>query len=265
MRGGKPFVPHSWRVRAESILSAARFVPDLLAATAEQPVVILRRHSGRDAMRGLMMDYQLTVPAILRRAETFSGHVEIVSREADGTLYRYRYHEMIARAKRLARLLSDLGIREGHRVATLAWNHRRHLEAYFGVPSLGAVLHTLNLRLHPDELAYIVEHAGDRVLLVDRSLLSLFEQFRARVNLEHVIVFEGGTDIPAGASDYDASLAGIAEEDFTYPDLNEQSAASMCYSCGHDRPAEGRCLLPPRPGSSGNVLDRSRYGRRPSA
>jgi fatty-acyl-CoA synthase len=179
-----------------------------------------------------MMRYGLTVPAILRRAATFSGGVEIVSREADGALHRYSYRDMIGRASRLAHLLESYGIRQGDRVATLAWNHRRHLEAYFAIPSLGAVLHTLNLRLHPDELAYIIGHAGDRALLVDKSLLPLFEQIRSRINVEHVLVFEGGTNIPAGTRDYDEALSGMPDRDFAFQDLDEESAAAMCYSSG---------------------------------
>ena len=111
-------------------------------------------------MRGLTMDYQLTVPAILRRAEALSGHVEIVGRLPGRLVHRYRYADMIRRAKRLASALKALGVGPGDRVATLAWNHHQHLEAYFAVPSMGAVLHTLNLRLHADDLAYIVQHAG---------------------------------------------------------------------------------------------------------
>ena len=183
-------------------------------------------------MRGLMMPYQLTVPAILRRAETLSADVEIVSREGDGTLFRYRYRDLAKRATRLSRLLDSYGLRQGDRVATLAWNHRRHLEAYFAVPSMGAVLHPLNLRLHVDELAYIIEHAGDRVLLLDASLLPLFEQIRTRVRLEKVLVFEGGRDTPPGTWDYDEALNTIANDDFEYPALDENAGASMCYTSG---------------------------------
>ena len=183
-------------------------------------------------MRGLMMDYQLTVPAILRRAEALSGHVEIVSRTADGGLRRYLYSDMIRRARQLAGALQKLGIRPGDRVATLAWNHSSHLEAYFAIPSIGAVLHTLNLRLHADDLAYIVEHAGDRVLLVDASLVPLLEQFRSRVSLERVIVFDGGVNTLEGTDDYETCLASMNPDELEYPDLDERAAAAMCYSSG---------------------------------
>jgi len=99
------------------------------------------------------MDYQLTVGAIARRAETLFGDRPIVSRRPDRSLHRTTYAECLRRARRLAGALHSLGVRPGDRVATLCWNHDRHLEAYFAVPMLGAILHTLNLALHPDELA----------------------------------------------------------------------------------------------------------------
>ena len=112
-------------------------------------------------MNGLMMDYQLTLPAILRHAEGLYPSKEIVSRLPDRSIHRYDYASFVSRAMKLAIALKGLGIEEGDRVATLAWNHHQHLEAYFGIPCAGAVLHTLNLRLHPDDLAYIVNHAKD--------------------------------------------------------------------------------------------------------
>src|ERR671933_118234 len=114
-------------------------------------------------MDGLMMDFQLTLPPVLRRAETFFGEREIVTR--------------------LAAALQKLGLDRGDRVATLCWNHYQHLEAYFGIPCAGFVLHTLNPRLHPSDLGYIASHAGDRVLIVDRSLLPLYEQFAAETEI----------------------------------------------------------------------------------
>src|SRR5437870_10751463 len=124
-------------------------------------------------MNGLMMDFPLTLSAIFRRAETLFGAREIVSRNADKSIHRYTYADWAPRTRRLARALAGLGIRSGDRVATLGWNHGPHLEAYFGIPLLGGVLHTLNLRLHPDELAYIVNHADDRAVIVDECLLPL--------------------------------------------------------------------------------------------
>src|SRR5438552_9925879 len=117
-------------------------------------------------MTGLMMDYPLTLSTIFRRGESLFRRREIVTRLPDHSLHRCTFGDFAARARRLASALHRLDIRPGDRVATLGWNHSQHLEAYFAVPLVGAVLHTLNLRLHPEELAYIVNHAGDRALLV---------------------------------------------------------------------------------------------------
>jgi len=183
-------------------------------------------------MKGLMQDYQLNMPAILRRAEGLFGKREVVTRVPDKSLHRYAYEDFARRAKRLAIALQGLGISEGDRVATLCWNHHQHLEAYFGVPCFGAVLHTLNLRLHPDDLAYIVEHAGDRALLVDESLLPLYEKFEDRVSLEHVIVVSEGGDAPDGIISYEELLDGADENDYSYPDVDENAAMGMCYTSG---------------------------------
>src|SRR5215218_8990647 len=139
-------------------------------------------------MNGLMMSYQLTLPTILRSAEQLYPHKEIVTRLPDRSIHRYAYSDFVSRAKKLAVALKDLDILGGERVATLCWNHHQHLEAYFGIPASGAVLHTLNLRLHPDDLAYIARHAEDSVLIVDRSLLPLWEKFRAQTRVRHTIV-----------------------------------------------------------------------------
>jgi fatty-acyl-CoA synthase len=106
------------------------------------------------------MDYQLTIPAIMRRAATMYATLAIVNCGPDGTIHRYHDGDMLRRARQLAVALQGLGVRAGDRVGTLAWNHHQHLEAYFAVPAIGAVLHTLNLRLHANDLAYIIEHSG---------------------------------------------------------------------------------------------------------
>src|SRR5579863_4068363 len=146
-------------------------------------------------MRGLMMDYQLTVPAIVRRAEALFGHKTSASRGPERTIARHTYAAIIDRARRLGVGLCQLGVRPGDRVATLAWAGHQHLEAYLAIPSMGAVLHTLNLRLHPGDLAYIINDADDRVLILDESLLPLLERLRPEIRIEHVIVIPG-----AGAS-----------------------------------------------------------------
>jgi fatty-acyl-CoA synthase len=183
-------------------------------------------------MRGLMMDFPLTVPALLERAGGIFGNVEIVTRRPDRRLARSTWGDLYRRSRRLANALTGLGLRRGDRVATLLWNQTEHMEAYFGVPVAGGVLHTLNLRLHPDEITFIANHAGDRFLIVDDVLLPVFEKFRGRVEFERVIVVPfGGGETPAGCDGYEDLLAA-ASEDFTYPQLDENEAAAMCYTSG---------------------------------
>ena len=182
-------------------------------------------------MRGLTMDYQLTVGAIARRAEALFGERPVVSRRADGSIHRTTWSESLRRARRLASALHQLGVRPGDRVATLCWNHDRHLEAYFAVPLLGAVLHTLNLRLHPDELAWIARHAEDSVVLVDESLLPLLEAFRDRAAFRHVIVVSDGGVVPAGMREYESLLA-LGDESARFPEPDEHDAAAMCHTSG---------------------------------
>ena len=191
-------------------------------------------------MLGLMMDFPLTVNALFRRAETLHRKSEIVTRLADTSVHRYSYADFTARTRRLAGALRDLGVRPGDRVATLGWNHSQHLEAYFGVPLLGGVLHTLNLRLHPDELAYIVNHADDRAVIVDECLLPLWEKVRPKVRVPTTIVVAssgsrpigtGGTAATGGNNDYE-SLIALARPLPDEPDPDERSAAAMCYTTG---------------------------------
>jgi len=182
-------------------------------------------------MHGLMMDFPLTLSTIFRRAEQLFGRREIVSRKADKSIHRYTYADWAVRTRRLARALEDLGIRPGERVATLGWNHGAHLEAYFGIPLAGAVLHTLNLRLHPDELAFIVKHAEDSAVLIDESLLPLWERVREQVDVPIAIVVGATTTPPDGYLDYESLLASAdAATDLQDPD--ERAAAAMCYTTG---------------------------------
>src|SRR3984893_3950773 len=160
-------------------------------------------------MRGLMMDFPLTVPTLLERAGGIFGNVEIVTRRPDRRLARSTWGDLYRRSRRLANALTSLGLQRGDRVATLLWNQSEHMEAYFGVPVAGGVLHTLNLRLHPDEVTFIVNHAGDRFPIVDDVLLPVFEKFRGRVEFERVIVVPFGAGAtPAGCGGYADLLAG---------------------------------------------------------
>jgi len=145
-------------------------------------------------MRGTMMDYPLTLPTILERAGKIFSRVEIVSRKPDKSIARTCYGEFYRRARRLAAALTKLGLQAGDRVASMMWNHSAHLEAFFGVPCAGGVLHTLNLRLHAHEIAGIAKHAGDRFLLIDDILLPVYEKFRSDAPFEKVIVVPHGSD-----------------------------------------------------------------------
>ena len=174
-------------------------------------------------MNGLMMDFQLTLPSLLRRSETYNGNKEIVTRLPDRSFHRMTYAESGRRARALAVGLQGLGLQRGDRVATLCWNHYQHHEAYLGIPSGGFVLHTLNLRLHPNDLAYIATHAGDKAVIVDRSLVPLLEQFVDRTPIEHIFVVEDSYEELLASSDADA---------WRDPELDENEAAAMCYTSG---------------------------------
>jgi len=179
-----------------------------------------------------MMEYPLTIAFMFRRAEQLFGHKEIVTRRPDKSIHRYTYADFIPRAKKLAVALQQLGLRRGDRVATLCWNQYEHLEAYFGIPLAGNVLHTINPRLHPSDLAYIVNDAADRVLIIDDTLLPLLEKFRSDVRIEHIVVIEHGKPAPEGTIGYEQLLAGADANAFAYPELDEREAASMCYTSG---------------------------------
>jgi len=183
-------------------------------------------------MDGLIMDYELNVPAILRRAEQLWADKQIVTRLPDKSFHRYTYRDLVRRTKQLSSALGSLGLEPGDRVATFCWNHYQHLEAYLGVPCAGNVIHTLNLRLHPDDLTYIAGHAGDRVLIADKVLWPLVEKFVERVDFEHVVVVSEDGVVPDGTIDYEELLERGTDEGYEYPEIDERSAAAMCYTSG---------------------------------
>lgn len=179
------------------------------------------------------MNYQLTLPTILRRAETLFGKKEIISRLPDKSIHRCTYADVAKRAKKLAVALQHLGIQKGDRVATLCWNHYQHLETYFAVPCIGAVLHPLNLRLSPEDLAYIVNHAEDKIIIVDQLLLPLLEKFKSQINVAKVYVIHNmNEDLPNGYIDYESLIKSGDESLFVPFEDDEYAAAFMCYTSG---------------------------------
>ena len=185
-------------------------------------------------MQGQMMDYQLTITSLLERARRLFPKKEIVTK-AGPSLERFTYAEMVERVGRLANALEKLGVRRGDRVATFAWNNARHLEIYFAAPCMGAVLHPINLRLPGDQIAYIVNHAEDKVLFVDPSLLPAIEKLAPYLKkVEHFIVMgdkvpDGTTISPVHAYE---DLLKDSGADYPWPRLDENEAAAMCYTSG---------------------------------
>ena len=185
-------------------------------------------------MQGLMMDVPLTIPLIVRHAEALHGAKRVISRRPDRGVTRLTYGELFGRARRLAGALHELGVRRGDRVATFCWNHHQHVETYFAVPCMGAVVHTLNIRLSAEELAYIANHAADSVIIVDRVLLPAFERFREKLtSVREVIVVdeEGASAAPHGSLDYETLISSGTPHSFD-DRIDERDAAAMCYTSG---------------------------------
>jgi fatty-acyl-CoA synthase len=160
-------------------------------------------------MKSTMMSCPLLVPSMLERAGKIFPGVEIVSIQPDGSRSRSTMCDLDRRSRRLAAALQRTGLAKGDRVATLMWNGHEQLEAYFGVPAAGAVLHTLNMRLHPDDLAYVVNHAQDRFLIVEDVLLDVLEQIQTRVHFERIFVVDRGSGrLPPGAEPYEDFFGG---------------------------------------------------------
>ncbi len=184
-------------------------------------------------MKSTMMSTPLSLNSFLERAGQLFGSSEIVSRLPDKSLRKHSYTEFYRRTRALASALQKLGLRPGDRVATLCWNHHAHLEAYFGIPAAGGVMHTLNLRLAPGEIGWIAGDAGDRFIIVDDVLLPLFKQFAPLHRFEQVIVFPfSGAPVPPEFTDYEALLASGDPDGFEYAAHHEDDPISMCYTSG---------------------------------
>jgi fatty-acyl-CoA synthase len=184
-------------------------------------------------MLSTMQDFPLTVTAIFRHGRSVYGDSEVVTFEGD-SCRRARFAEVADRADRLAAALARLGIAEGDRVGTFAWNTQEHLEAYFAVPCMGAVLHTLNIRLFPEQLTYIVNHAEDRVILVDATLVPVLARVAKDLKtVEHFVLIGSGDASALGDNilSYEELLAA-EEPGYDWPEVDERSAAAMCYTSG---------------------------------
>ena len=186
-------------------------------------------------LEGLMQnDFPLTLDHIRRRMRMFGSEAQVATLGQDGSVARATFGEVSDRVDRLARALGNLGVGEGERVGTFAWNNQRHLELYFAIPCVGAVLHTLNIRLFADQLVYIANHAEDRVMFVDDSLVELMEQLAPSIeHVEHYVVMgEGSAGSLPGAVRYEDLLEQAGPGTFDYPEIDERQAAALCYTSG---------------------------------
>src|SRR6185369_8067378 len=180
-----------------------------------------------------MQDHPLAIADIYRHGRAVHAASAVLTGEGD-RVRRATFADVGERAARLAGALRRLGIRSGDRVATFGWNTQEHLEAYLAVPSMGAVLHTLNIRLFPEQLAYVANHAEDKVILVDASCVSLLAKVRAQLEtVEHVVVVGSGdaSELGTHVLRYDELLAA-ERPDYDWPAIDERAAAAMCYTSG---------------------------------
>ena len=187
-------------------------------------------------MLGLMMNWPLLIASLIRHADLNHGDTEIVSRTVEGPIHRYTYRDAHVRARKLANALTGLGVAPGECVGTLAWNGHRHFELYYGVSGMGAVLHTINPRLFHDQLDYIVNHAGDRFVFFDLTFLPLVEKLAPTCpRITTWIAMTDQAHMPASALRnlrcYETLLEGESD-DYAWPDFDENTAASLCYTSG---------------------------------
>jgi fatty-acyl-CoA synthase len=184
------------------------------------------------------MQQPLLIASLLRHAERHHGAQEVVSRRVEGDIHRCTYAELAARSRRLAQALAALGVGFGDRVGTIAWNGYRHLELYYAVSGSGAVLHTLNPRLHADQLVWIADHAQDQVLCFDLSFLPLVEAVAERLaSVKHFVLMTDRCHMPAsskipGLLCYEDLIVSQADDAFDWPVFDEQTASSLCYTSG---------------------------------
>ena len=187
-------------------------------------------------MDGLMMDYPLTINRILNRARQIFPEKEVVSVLPSGAKHRYTYKDLYARVVRLSHVFKALGLKPGDRVGTFAWNHFRHLELYFSAPMSGYVLHTINIRLFPEQLEYIINHAEDSVVFIDASLVKALEPLAKKLKtVKHWVVITEDGKLPetslSPVSEYEALMAKASDAEI-FPEVSEREAAGLCYTSG---------------------------------
>jgi len=188
-------------------------------------------------MKSTMMNVPLTTAAIMRHGSTVHGSATVRTLQPDGSVKTGTFAEIGRRAAQLANALRGSGVTGDERVATFMWNNQEHVEAYCAVPSMGAVLHTLNLRLTPEQIVYIGNHAEDRVVIVDGSVVPLLAPVLPQLSSVHTVIVTGDVDLAPLRRD-GLAVVGYEEfiadqpETFDWPDLDEQSAAAMCYTSG---------------------------------
>jgi fatty-acyl-CoA synthase len=191
-------------------------------------------------MNGLMMQQPLLISSLLVHAERHHGEQEVVSRRVEGDIHRTTYRELAARSRRMANALVALGVKFGDRVATLAWNGYRHMELYYAASGSGAVLHTLNPRLHPDQVVWIADHAEDQILFFDLTFLPLVEAVASRVKtIKAFVLMTDRAHMPAPSATSKVpnllcyeDLVAAASDDFEWPQFDENTASSLCYTSG---------------------------------
>jgi acyl-CoA synthetase (AMP-forming)/AMP-acid ligase II len=187
-------------------------------------------------LRGLMQDVPLLISSIIEHAAICHGDTEIVSRTIEGPIHRYTYREANRRARRLAQALARLGVQPGERVGTLAWNGYRHFELYYAVSGMGAVIHTINPRLFPDQIHYIVDHAEDRCIFFDLTFLPIVEKLATRVkSVKTWVAMTDRAHMPQTAIAHllcYEELLGAESGAYEWPVLDEKTAAGLCYTSG---------------------------------
>src|SRR4249920_1517464 len=187
-------------------------------------------------MQGLMQDRPLLISALIEHANHFHPGSEIVSRTVEGPIHRCTYGDIHRRAKQMARALTALGVAQGDRVATLAWNGYRHMELYYGVSGMGAVLHTINPRLFPEQIAYIANHAEDKYLFFDLTFAPLIEKLGPQMkSVQGFVAMTDRAHMPSLSVPnllcYE-DLIGAHDSDYAWPEFDENTASSLCYTSG---------------------------------